>query len=368
MPTEIFDRAEVQLKNDLPFVLYRKPKRTVLNGFFQNTSTLAHTSDFKEKGFVFAPFDSVAKVVLLRPDELLEMDIKELQGESFFQNNEIVTNPPEKSFHIDLVKKGVHNIKKGRFQKIVLSRKINAVTKTDPIQLFRKLLKMYENAFCYLWFHPKVGMWLGATPEILLKTKGRGFTTMSLAGTQIKDNDSGPNWQDKELKEQRLVTDYIINALTDKVNKLEIGGLESVSAGHLWHLRTKISGNYKIERLNDLIHALHPTPAVCGMPKKETREFILNTENYNRLFYTGYLGELNFPMDQLRNRNSHNIENNAYKTVLKCTELYVNLRCMSLLKGKASIYVGGGITADSDPEKEWEETVHKSNTMLKVLS
>ena len=56
-----------------------------------------------------------------------------------------------------------------------------------------------------------------------------------------------------------------------------------------------------------------------------------------------------------------------YRSINRFTELFVNLRCMQLVKDQALIYVGGGITAGSDPENEWDETVLKSKTMSSIL-
>ena len=119
------------------------------------------------------------------------------------------------------------------------------------------------------------------------------------------------------------------------------------------HLRTKVEGEL-LEKadLKSLIRALHPTPAVCGLPRNIARDFIIKNENYNRSFYTGFLGELN-----LKKSN----------TAIQTSQLYVNLRCMEINHNKALIYVGGGITKDSIPKNEWKETVSKSETMKKVL-
>lgn len=190
---------------------------------------------------------------------------------------------------------------------------------------------------------------------------------MSLAGTRIFVENQEPQWGPKELIEQEMVTDFIKKALNEKVIGLQIEEMESVRAGNLWHLRTKLSGRIKTG-LQPIIAALHPTPAVCGMPKNRAKEFILSNEDYEREFYTGYLGELNFKQMQGRNTNRKNQENNAYRTVKSTTELYVNLRCMQLKGAQALVYVGGGITEASDPIKEWEETVAKSRTMLQVLN
>ena len=95
-----------------------------------------------------------------------------------------------------------------------------------------------------------------------------------------------------------------------------------------------------------MLELLHPTSAVCGMPKAEAMQFILENENYDREFYSGYLGPINI--------------NNA-------SNIFVNLRSMKICQNTAHIYAGAGITEDSDPEKEWNETEIKMKTMLNIL-
>ena len=100
--------------------------------------------------------------------------------------------------------------------------------------------------------------------------------------------------------------------------------------------------------LSNLIDILHPTPAVCGIPKKISKRFILENENYDREFYTGFLGEMNTD---------------------STTNLFVNLRCMKIdtEAKKISLFIGGGITKDSIPDNEWNETIIKSGVMKRVL-
>ena len=111
----------------------------------------------------------------------------------------------------------------------------------------------------------------------------------------------------------------------------------------------------------------NPTPAVCGLPKDAAKQFILNNENYNREFYTGFLGELNMKTQQKARLGKRNIENRAYTYTKRSTQLYVNLRCMQLKGNKAMVYVGGGITQSSIAEREWEETVSKSLVIKSIL-
>ena len=170
------------------------------------------------------------------------------------------------------------------------------------IKTFKKLLANYPNAFTYIWFHPKVGMWLGATPETLVQIKDNNFKTMSLAGTQVFNGTTNVSWHPKEIEEQQFVTDYITDKLISICNKTAKGTVETIKAGNLLHLKTMISAQLKPETaLINFIDALHPTPAVCGLPKLLAKQFILKHENYNREFYTGFLGELNSFLTTLKN-------------------------------------------------------------------
>jgi isochorismate synthase len=215
-------------------------------------------------------------------------------------------------------------------------------------------LQSYTSAFVYVWYHPKVGLWFGATPETLLQIENDVFKTMSLAGTQVFEENENPVWKTKELEEQQLVTDFISNQLKNIATNLEIDKTETIKAGNLLHLRTKVTGKLTIKnhQLKTLVRALHPTPAVCGLPRNIAKNFINQNENYDREFYTGFLGEINMGNSVLSTMNSN---------------LFVNLRCMKVDKNIVSIYVGGGITKDSNAKKEWEETVSKSKTMKRVL-
>src|SRR5690606_3892745 len=140
---------------------------------------------------------------------------------------------------------------------------------------------------------PKVGLWLGATPETLVNIDGQRLTTMSLAGTQKYNGTLEVNWTSKELNEQQLVTDFIVHSLhpetSGSVGNISLGKPETVKDGNLVHLKTTISATFNSKiNFKQLLTNLHPTPAVCGLPKDAAKQFILKNENYNREFYTGF--------------------------------------------------------------------------------
>ncbi|NER16471.1 isochorismate synthase [Spongiivirga citrea] len=350
--TVFFQQLRTHYKSKLPFVAYRKPVSNTIKGLLQENDQLFHSESISRSGFVFCSFSGDQKILI--PKDLstsLSVDFQSKKVDSLSNSTTVKAEAVTKDLHIQLVQNGISAISKNELVKVVLSRKQSVdIGSSDPISLFQNLLNTYANAFCYLWYHPKVGMWLGASPETFIKYKKGEFTTMSLAGTKPIIQGKDIEWDAKEEYEQQLVTDYITQQLkTVCTSNVEIktDGVHTIKAGNVGHLKTTISLQLTDKKyLEPIIEALHPTPAVAGFPTLKAIEFIEKNEGYDRSFYTGYLGEIE--EDRL--------------------SFFVNLRCMQLQDQHAIIYVGGGITAGSIPEKEWEETVHKSKTMVNILT
>ena len=353
----IFDRIASQYKLQKPFVVYRKPNENVISGYFQKTKEAFFVNDFTETGFIFSPFNNQEKAILI-PAEKSVYFRESLIFEaplSYAKNKRFVADESAKTDHLELVNRAIEEIKRKQFQKVVVSRReIVPLSNFMLLESFKKLLQIYPNAFGYIWFHPKIGLWMGATPETLLSLFEDRFKTMSLAGTQVYNGSTVVSWQSKELEEQALVTRFIASQIKEIAVHLKTGEKETVKAGNLLHLKTQISGKLLrgASNLKTLLNALHPTPAVCGFPRLQTKKFILERENYQRTFYTGFLGELNVGRESIDSKDS---------------SLFVNLRCMEIKNNTAFLYVGGGITKDSIAQKEWEETVSKSAVMKAIL-
>ena len=238
----------------------------------------------------------------------------------------------------------LHKLHTGVLEKVVFSRRVSLKAQAHPLELFMKAQSKYESAFCYWFHHPKAGCWLGASPEILVKSNGEELQTFSLAGTQKANGEEAPVWMAKEKREQGLVTQYIQELLEGKVDDLQLEGPFDARAGQLWHLKTVVRAKTRLKAV-DIAKSLHPSPAVCGLPKDKAKAFLKEVEGYDRGYYTGYLG----PVKKAS------------------ADLFVNLRCLEWKPDEVRIYVGGGITSESIPEKEWEETCHKMNTMLELF-
>jgi isochorismate synthase len=345
----LVDKMTLHHQQNLPFVVYCKPNSDTVLGLFQQNDTLFKVHDFTEKGFVFASFDGSRHYIIPENES-------EQWSEDWIVNNETITQQDcdgkddvsaQTNFQY-LVGKGIQAIQNNEFQKVVLSRMESvSVSHFDLVTTFKKLVQQYRSAFVYCFYHPKIGTWLGASPEQLLKANTDSFETMALAGTQKDSGEKSVIWQQKEQEEQQFVTDYIVSKLKAVSAEIQVSEAYSVKAGTLWHIKTDISGVFgQALDLKKAIQLLHPTPAVCGVPKAISKAFIVANENYNRSFYTGFLGELN--------RNF-------------ASDLFVNLRCMQIENNEAILYVGCGITKDSIPEKEWKESVNKSMTMKRIL-
>ncbi|WP_452218731.1 chorismate-binding protein [Lacinutrix undariae] len=367
--TDFFTALTSQLEAQLPFVAYRKPKMTTVKALLQNTDELHTITDYTESGFVMAPFDDRELSILIPSDISKTIEI-EFSSSSNHISSTVISSEfkiSEKNAHVNLVQKGIDTIGEDTFKKVVLSREEVVETSEDPLVLFQKILETYPTAFVYCWYHPKVGMWLGATPETLLKTENKRFKTMALAGTQEYKGTLDVKWTSKEYEEQQFVTDYIIANFKSEASRISVSDTKTVKAGNLLHLQTEISGILTTKNLKSVLDKLHPTPAVCGVPRAASKAFILKEELYNRAFYSGFLGELNIKEKTSRNTNRRNVENNAYAAIKTVSNLFVNLRCMQWQDDEVTLYLGGGITKDSNAVAEWEETVAKAKVMKKVL-
>ncbi len=264
----------------------------------------------------------------------------------------------EKQEFIMLVQRTINEIDDGRVQKVVVSRsKTFTLTENfDVAEFFDTLCNRYPNAFVYLTCIPGINMWIGATPEVLIEIDhDKHFKTTALAATQPYDKEVSPedaSWSTKDIEEQALVSRYIINCFKKiRLREFEELGPRTYVSGNLIHLKTDFSVDMEQVAFPQLgsvmLDLLHPTSAVCGMPKEPAQEFIQKHEKFDREYYSGFLGPVNIQDE---------------------THLFVNLRCMKVLGGKAQLFAGAGIIASSSPEKEWTETEIKMDILLKVYN
>jgi isochorismate synthase len=250
-------------------------------------------------------------------------------------------------------------IDRGQFHKVVPARSYRHQLLADfnPITFFDQLCEAYPSAMTSLVSLPQTGTWIGATPESLLNIDRQGyFSTSALAGTQIHKNNMSLKdaaWTQKEIEEQAMVSRYIINCFKKiRLREFEEIGPRTIRAGNLIHLETRYKVNLEEVHYpllgSVMLELLHPTSAVCGLPKQPAMDFLEQHESIERAYFTGYLGPVNIDEE---------------------INIFVNLRCMQLVENNGGVfYSGAGVTANSNPEKEWIETTLKMKTLLEVIS
>ncbi|WP_185862000.1 chorismate-binding protein [Blattabacterium cuenoti] len=321
------------------FVLFRRPNEKKV--FFYS-----HYDSQGEKFFLIQDFDK-NYTIKIKPKKIYFVEIKE----SLLDNNNNFTFFKNSSFLIfsykykNIIEKAIKNIKKGFFKKVVLSRSIKISFQNFSLkETFKKLIFSYPNAFISLWYDVDHGFWIGSSPELLMKCNKKEFKTSVLAGT-IWGN---YKWTKKEIKEHQIVIKYIIHLLKSYKGSIIIEKTKIEKIGHLKHLKTPISFSFlKEPDFYEILNRMHPTPSICGFPKKESLKFIQKHEEYKRNFYTGYIGIVD----------------------KKNMELYLNLRCARIKENKKEItlYAGSGITMNSNVNHEYIETENKIKNILSKL-
>lgn len=238
----------------------------------------------------------------------------------------------------------IAQLKKQDLNKVILSRVKHVDLETiEQDELFSRLRSKYENAFVYSIKSKLVGNWVGATPERLIEFNNGKGKTISLAGTKLSSDTD--DWGEKEQLEQIYVTSFVESTLKQFATNVQRKDIEEFVAGPVKHLITHFEFNVESKDVLNLALELHPTPAVSGLPRKESLQLIRANEKHERRLYAGIIG------------------------VIATSEmnLFVNLRSCQIIDSNAYLYLGGGLTIDSFPELEWQETENKALTILNVL-
>ena len=246
--------------------------------------------------------------------------------------------------YMQAVENGIALIANDQAKKIVLSRIVSVPHRGLTAEgVFNLLNEKFPDAAVFAFTDEQDAQWVGATPELLFRKRGDSYTTISLAGT--RKSGATEDWGAKEIQEQNLVTEFIQHELEILgAERILCGEVQTRNAGSIEHLCNEITFDFSGDWKN-VMKALHPTPAVCGMPRNEAKEIIQQIEQHDREYYTGLIG-----IEQGEN-----------------VDLYVILRCLKIEESKLHVFVGAGITKDSVPELEARETRWKAQSLTDVI-
>lgn len=239
--------------------------------------------------------------------------------------------------------------------KVVLSRSLKLRT-AAPLDAHAILRRLAADPSSTAFLSPLGSgrQLVGATPELLASKRGARIASHPLAGSARRQPDPGLDRQagerllasEKDRREHLAVSSTVLDTLSPLCRKLSAPqGMTLYSTASMWHLGTRIEGVLKDPEtpVAELVALLHPTPAVCGLPRARAADAIAALEDYPRGFYAGTVGWMDAQGDG---------------------DWHVAIRCAELNGAEARLYAGAGIVAGSDPAAETDETSAKFQAML----
>ncbi len=247
--------------------------------------------------------------------------------------------------YVSMTQRAVDRMCAGEFDKVVLARTktIDCVSRQSLVPWYRRLIDASPRALVFVVSTKQSGLWIGATPELLVEKTGTTYRTLALAGTRAFSN---VPWEQKEYTEHDHVVSYLFREL-QSVGASDVRSIGPYDAryGSLRHLRTDVSFLSTLS-IAELVKQLHPTPALCGYPKQTALNFIREHEVQPRDFYTGSM-VIEHP----------NGDGTAYAF----------LRCGKLSEDEMlTLYAGCGIVSASDPMQELAESEAKIASILNL--
>ena len=258
--------------------------------------------------------------------------------------------------YVDLVSNALGEIRMGQFDKLVTARSITTPAKLRPGALLAKLRHRFPECATFA-LGRGTETFLGASPERLISVTGQRVETDALAGSRPRHPHPGRDAQlrsellasPKERTEHQIVVDAIRSILSDaNVNLDAIEPTDVMKLKRIQHLRTPIGGTLTGDagHVLDLMAALHPTPAVAGLPRREAQDWINRHEPMDRGWYSGPVG---------------------WSTLDGDGEFRVALRSALLTANDITLFAGGGIIEGSEPHAELAETATKFEALLGAL-
>ncbi|GAA4994379.1 isochorismate synthase [Pseudonocardia tropica] len=275
-----------------------------------------------------------------------------------------VRHVPAPEVYADGVRTALGMIGEGRLEKVVLARALELTSPTPvPVRdLLTRLALADPAAYAFAADvtapgDPAPRTLLGASPELLVSREGDTVVANPLAGSIPRSADPAENRariaalraSAKDQAEHALVADRVVEVLRGLCAEVDAPvEPEVIGTATMWHLSSRITGRIADRSVSalHLAHALHPTPAVCGVPVPAARAAIGAIEPADRGYYSGMTGWVDADGDG---------------------EWVVAIRSAEVCDRTVRVFAGAGIVAGSDPDAEVAETRAKFRTLLRAI-
>lgn len=307
------------------------------------------------------PFSSVADGLMFEPSEVRRKPgmIDAVQCSTAGRSQ--ITPQPSRDVYKHMVARALNSMRDlGKLRKVVLARALSVESDSEidiPCLLGRLAHDREATVYAVPLRDDQKTTLVGATPELLLSKSGRKVVSSPLAGSAARSANPDEDRKraeallhsDKDLREHASVVESVVEQLAPFCTRISVPNQPAVSStATMWHLGTRIEGDLKDDSVSslDLAVALHPTAAVCGLPRKAAAGLIHELEPFDRGFFAGAVGWCD------SNGNG---------------QWMVTIRCAEIAGNKARLLAGAGIIPGSDPEMEAAETGAKFETLLRAL-
>ncbi|MGM7636978.1 isochorismate synthase [Bacillus sp. Hm123] len=361
-------------KND---ALFKTPEKLLLFNGDQKRFKLAYNDPSKLKEEIFTltkqykapviigaiPFDRRTKATIIIPDTFENYHksnlIEDLQTTTQSLTIEHSIDLPSRHQFNKMVQKSINFINDKQFNKVVLARSLKYRLQAEPqiIPWLTNLIHKNKQGYIFSIALDDVQNLIGASPELLVKKEGNIVTINPLAGSRKqtfnKMKDAATENEllnaEKDLHEHKIVVDYICEKLHPYLSEVKFNKKPVILyTDTMMHLSTIIKGKIKNDTTTalDLAELLHPTPAICGAPQKQSLDFIQNTEPFNRGYYTGLVGYMDSNGDG---------------------EWVITIRCAKIDHKEITLFAGAGIVNSSVQDSEYNEISSKFTTMLQAM-
>lgn len=262
-----------------------------------------------------------------------------------------------KEDYMKVVEKGKEYIRAGDIIQVVPSQRFSTEVHCEPFDIYRALRSINPSPYLfYLKMNDMILM--GSSPEVMVRLEGKQIELRPIAGTRPR----GKTTEEDLMMEKDLLSDekekaeHIMLVDLGRNDVGRVSGIGSVRVtelmtvekySHVMHIVSNVQGELAPgKNAFDVFRATFPAGTVSGAPKIRAMEIIEELEPFRRGFYAGAVGYFSFPGNM---------------------DTCIAIRSILIKDGKAYVQAGGGVVADSDPEKEYEETLHKAQAIFKAI-